>query len=111
MVNFKLYCVGRVAAKVVIAAGFIAVASAAKPMRDIDKQVITLKEEWMKSTARQSINDRLAAGKISRSQWLEQMHNGPARILWVNLSTSFPDHHRYIAKRIRAEYPHATRWT
>ncbi|WDS62302.1 hypothetical protein [Pseudomonas phage D6] len=109
MNNFTLYCVGRVATKVVIAAGFVAVAHAAAPYRAIDKEIVRLKDEWMKSTARQSINDRLAAGKLNRSQWLEQMHNSPARIMWVNLSTSFPDH-RYIAKRIRAEYPHATRW-
>jgi hypothetical protein len=110
MMNFQVYVVGRVALKVVAAAGFIAVCSAAKPMRDIEDQIVLLKYEWLEGKTRQGINDRLAQGKIKRDEWLEQMHNGPARIMWVNLSTSFPKHHRYIAKRIREEYPHATRW-
>jgi hypothetical protein len=110
MIDFRLYVAGRVATKVVIAAGYFAMCHVAKPMRDIESEIARLKKEWNEGKTRQGINDRLAQGKIKRGEWLEEMHNGPARIMWVNLSTSYPDHHRYIANRIRKEYPHATRW-
>lgn len=110
MIDFRLYCAGAIALKVVCAAGYIAVVHAAKPIQDIERDIIRLRKEWTESTVRQSINDKLASGKLKRSEWLEQMHTGQARIMWVHLSTDYPDHHRYIANRIRKEYPHALRW-
>lgn len=110
MSSFKLYVAGVIATKVIVAAGFVAIAVTAKPYRDIELRLDAIKEEWLTSAARQSIKDRYAAGKCNRTQWLEGMHNGPAKLAWVELSTSFPGHQKYIAKRIREEFPHATKW-
>lgn len=110
MTNFQLYVIGRVAIKVVTVGVVIAVVRAATPMRRINDDIIRLRAEWKDSKLHASINERYAIGKLDRNGWLEAMHNGPAKLLWVNLSTAYPGHIRFIAKRIKEEYPHATKW-
>jgi hypothetical protein len=110
MTNFQLQIAGKIVLGIVVTAGFIAIARTATPMRDINDIIEETKYEWIDAKLRQSINDKYSAGKITRLEWLEAMHNGPAKLLWLRLSTTYPNHTHYIAKRIRQEYPHATKW-
>jgi hypothetical protein len=110
MSNIKLEIAGKIALAVIATVAFVAIAQAAAPMREINTIIEETKAEWVESKAHQSINDKYHSGKFTRMEWLEAMQNGPAKLLWLRLSTSFPSHTHYIAKRIRQEYPHATKW-
>lgn len=110
MMSFKLEVAGKIALGLIVTAAFIAVATTAAPMREINAIIEETKSEWEDTKAHQSINDKYQSGKIKRLEWLEAMHNGPAKLLWLRLSTSYPNHIHYITKRIREEYPFATKW-
>jgi hypothetical protein len=110
MSNIKLEIAGKIAFAVIATVAFVAIAQAAAPMREINTIIEEVKLDWVDAKMRQSINDKYNAGKLTRLAWLEAMHNGPAATLWLRLSTTYPNHTHYIAKRIRQEYPHATKW-
>lgn len=110
MTNIYLDVAGKIVVAAVATTAFIMITRAAAPMREINVIIEETKKEWVDAKARQSINDKYNAGKIKRIEWMEQMHNGPAKLLWLRLSTSYPNHTHYIVKRIRQEYPHATKW-
>ncbi|MNC10287.1 hypothetical protein D3C87_970390 [compost metagenome] len=110
MTDIKLEIAGKLAVAALATAAFVMVVRAATPMREINAIIEEVKVDWTDAKMRQSINDKYNAGKIKRIEWLEQMHNGPAKLLWLRLSTAYPDHIHYIVKRIRQEYPHATKW-
>lgn len=108
--DFKLEVAGKITVGILATVVFVAIARAAEPLREINEIIQETQDEWFDAKARQSINDKYYAGKYTRLEWLEAMHNGPAKLLWLRLSTSYPDHIRYIVKRIRQEYPNATKW-
>lgn len=81
------------------------------PYHAINLELKRVKRDWAATKECQSINDKLAAGKMTRAEYQTAMHTGPARYLWVRLTLSFPHQQKYIAERIRETYPHAEKWS
>lgn len=73
----------------------------------IDKAIV----EWPKTKEHQSITDRFLARRISADQYRIMMDSMPARLLWVNLTTRFPEHKGYIFQQLRARFPNTNNFT
>lgn len=110
MIDYRVKLAGKVAVCLVVTTAYFVIATEANTLRKINEAYTTVKTEWKESKNYQSLNDKYNAGKITRSEWVEGMHNGAAKWLWLRLSTQFPDYTHYIAKRIRQEYTLATKW-
>lgn len=81
------------------------------PYQHINFLIDQEQEAWLKSKEHQSLADRFLAHKITGAQYTAMMDTGPARLLWVQLTTMYPDHKAYIFRRLRETYPNSLNFT